>query len=84
MTKSVQIVTEAVYEFICRYIGERGIAPSQREISDNCFISKGTVSRHLDRLEFQGRITREIGQARSIRLTPDKRGGRHGPQENKG
>jgi DNA-binding MarR family transcriptional regulator len=69
MQDDVQFMTDTVYAFICRYIRESGgLSPSQREISDGCFVSKGAVSRYLDRLEMQGRIVREEGKARTIRL----------------
>ncbi len=67
-------ITEAVYRFICETLAARGYPPSQREIASAVFISAGSVVRHLDRLEMWGRITRDAGKARSIRLvsTPPK------------
>ena len=61
-------VTQSIYDFIEDHIQTQAVAPSQREIAENCYISKGNVIRHLDRLEKLGWITREEGKARSIRL----------------
>jgi DNA-binding MarR family transcriptional regulator len=59
---------EAVYRFVQTYIQKHGLAPSQREIADGCYINVAYVGRYLDLLEARGRLTRERGQARSIRL----------------
>jgi len=61
--------TEAVYNFIRTYIEQRGFSPSLREIAAGCFLGHSTIIRYLDRLEAMGYITRELGVARSIRLT---------------
>lgn len=44
------------------------MSPSIREIASECFVSVGTVIRHLDYLEYAQLISRIPGQARSIRL----------------
>jgi len=54
---------------IYTYIEEKGIAPTQREIATACFVSNGTVLRHLDRLEMWGYIQRVPGASRNIVLT---------------
>lgn len=60
---------EVVYRFVQAYIQEHnGLAPSQREIAEGCYINVAYVGRYLDLLEARGRLTRERGQARSIRL----------------
>lgn len=59
---------ESVYTYICDYIERVGYAPSIREISRDCYLSQGNLYRYLDRLEMQGRITRDPGRARSIKL----------------
>lgn len=68
--------TEAVFTFIEGYIAKEGIAPSQREIAEACYLAPSAVPRHLDRLEAWGRIARLPNKARSIRLIaipdPDK------------
>lgn len=65
---SEQSLLEQVYEFIVTYIHEHATNPSLREIADACYIGRSTTYRFLDKLEAQGRIVREPGQARSIRL----------------
>lgn len=61
-------LTTAVYHYIQQYIAEHGFAPSLRDIAEGCYIGRSTVLRHLDRLEAQGRIMRELGKARGIIL----------------
>lgn len=60
--------TEQVYKFLHNYISRNEMSPSIREIANGCYINVGTVMRHLDKLEGQGRIMRDLGKARSIRL----------------
>jgi repressor LexA len=62
------LVTEKIYVYIRDYIQQHGFPPSQREIADACFVSVSALVRHLDRLEHQGRISRELGKARSINI----------------
>lgn len=64
----VEEKTEAVYAFIKAYIAREQRPPTMREIRDGCGISLSSVLRHLDRLSAQGRIYREPGKARTIRL----------------
>jgi DNA-binding transcriptional regulator YhcF (GntR family) len=64
--------TELVYKFLQSYISTNEMSPSIREVATGCFINVGTVMRHLDKLEGQGRILRDLGKARSIRLANDK------------
>ena len=66
--EQAQQTTEQVYAFIRSYFEEHGFAPSLREIAVQCFMARATALRYLDRLEAQGRISRELGRARSIRL----------------
>ena len=73
-----QAITEAVYTCIAVYIAGHGFAPSQREIAEHCYISRGAVNTHLNRLEKQNRIIREVGVARGIRLVEEKNGQMHG------
>lgn len=68
ITLQLDDTTEQVYAFVCAYMTEHGYAPSIREIASGCFISRGMVTRHLDRLQIAGRLTRQAGKARSIRL----------------
>lgn len=57
-----------VYEFIQSYIAEHKVPPSHREIAAACFISKGTVSTVLWRLENRRLIDLVPGKARGIIL----------------
>lgn len=59
---------EAIFKFICEYSALYGYGPSLREIATACFMSKPNVYRYLDRLERDGRITRDPGRARSINI----------------
>lgn len=59
---------ESVYDYLLEKI-EEGIYPTQKEVADACFLSRGAVRQALLWLEAQGRIVRETGQ-RNIRL-PD-------------
>jgi DNA-binding MarR family transcriptional regulator len=63
-----QPVLEQVYAFIAAYIHQHSNSPSLREIADACYLGRSTTYRFLDKLEAQGRILREPGQARNIRL----------------
>ena len=60
--------TEIVLAFIEQYIAKEGIAPSQREIAEVCYLAPSAVLRHLDRLEVWGWIIRHPNKARSIRI----------------
>jgi SOS-response transcriptional repressor LexA len=59
---------EIIYDFICAYIREYGLSPSQREIAEGCFMSHGNVARYLKKLEVQGRIKHYPNISRGIRL----------------
>ncbi len=63
-----QQTTVAVYIFLWNYNQEHGFAPTQREISEACFVAQSGVSRHLDKLVIWGWIAREDGKARGLRL----------------
>lgn len=67
MTRS-QETTQLVQVFLQEYIDEYRKSPTIREIATGCFVSVGTVMRHLDKLEATGLIEREPNQARSIIL----------------
>jgi SOS-response transcriptional repressor LexA len=60
-----------VYLFLKDYIRKHTYPPTLREIGQGCFLSVSAVTRHLDRLEGQGKIKREPGRARGITLTDD-------------
>lgn len=57
-----------VYAFIHNYITQNHVSPSIREIAAGCYINVATVIRYLDKLEAQGKISRDLRKARSIRL----------------
>ncbi len=67
-----QSVTDVVYDFIKDYIQEHAYPPTLREIARGCYISTSGVTRHLDRLEQKGKIYREPGRARGIRLLEEE------------
>jgi len=71
--KVFQETLDCMYRFIQSYIQSYGFGPSLREIGEGCHLSKSIVGRYLDRLEMQGRITREPGLPRSIHVLPEKR-----------
>jgi repressor LexA len=61
-------VTMQVYQYICDYFAEYGFAPSLRDIGRACYLSPSNVIGHLDKLEAQGFISRELRKPRSIVL----------------
>ena len=70
--EDLQPVLDEIVAFIRVYFLKYGFAPSLREIGEHCHIGRTTVSRYLDKLVIQGRITRMSGRARSIHLVgPD-------------
>jgi DNA-binding MarR family transcriptional regulator len=62
---------KSVYRYLKAYSALHSYPPSQREIAADCHLSKTTVLRCLDRLELDGLIVREPGQARSITIMDD-------------
>lgn len=65
---------QRILDFVRQYIAERGHAPSIREIMAGVGIrSSSTVAYHLGALEKAGKITRDEGQPRSIRITSGPR-----------
>lgn len=66
--KATNETLDTVYAFLETFIAEHGYSPSLREISAQCYIGRSTVIHYLDRLEAQGRLSREEGKARSIVL----------------
>lgn len=61
--------TVQLYCFIKQYTDEHKLPPTQREMADGCYISTGTVNRHLDRLHMDGYIIRREGTKRGVALT---------------
>ncbi len=60
--------TRQVRDYIRAFMAERGWPPSVKEICDGCFMSHGTVLRHLSLLEARGYLEREVGKIRAMRL----------------
>ena len=59
-------LTHKIFDFICHYVDEHNFGPTVQEIADACQIGVATVTRHLDRMQVMGWISREYGKARSI------------------
>lgn len=60
--------TNTIYKFIQSYVEQHGYPPSLREIAVGCYLGTSSVLRHLDKLEAWGRISREPGRARALKL----------------
>ena len=61
---------EKIYRYIREFFGERGYAPTVRDILKGCAISStAVVQHHLNVLQREGRIKRDAAVFRSIRLT---------------
>lgn len=61
-------ILEDVFRFLCQYNRQFGYSPTMRELSESCFMSRPNIYRYLDKLESQGRISRDSGIARGITL----------------
>ena len=62
--------TQEVYEFIEKYIYKNNYPPTIREIGEQLKLdSTSSVFYHLNKLEKQGKITRDAGKNRAIELT---------------
>jgi SOS-response transcriptional repressor LexA len=59
---------EEVYTFVRNYIAQHHRPPTLREIAKGCFTNTTTIIRYLDILQARGRLTREPGISRSLRL----------------
>jgi SOS-response transcriptional repressor LexA len=62
-----EVVLKQVYDFVKDEIG-KGISPSMREIGEACNISFEKASEAVSILEVRGKIEREEGVHRSIRI----------------
>lgn len=60
--------TQSVYIFVRDYIRKHTHPPTLREIGEGCYLSTSAVTRHLYKLEREGKIFREEGRARGITL----------------
>lgn len=63
--------TQAVYIFVKDYIKKHTHPPTLREIGEGCYLSISAVTRHLERLEGEGKLFREPGRARGITLVDE-------------
>jgi repressor LexA len=62
-----------VYDFISRFVAERGYSPSFDEIGTGLGLnSLATVHKHITNLEKKGLLTRDYNRSRSIDLIPPK------------
>jgi repressor LexA len=62
-----------VYDYISRFVSERGYSPSFEEIGSGLGLSSlATVHKHISNLEKKGLLTRDYNRSRSIDLVPPK------------
>jgi repressor LexA len=62
-----------VYDFISRFVAEKGYSPSFEEIGEGLGLnSLATVHKHITNLENKGLLTRDYNRSRSIDLLPPK------------
>jgi repressor LexA len=62
-----------VYDYISRFVTEKGYSPSFEEIGDGLGLSSlATVHKHISNLEKKGLLTRDYNKSRSIDLLPPK------------
>jgi len=67
--RKMQEKGEAVVAFITAFWAARGYAPTIREIQDACRFSSGSVVvYHLQLLQGKGKVQREPGLARTLRV----------------
>jgi len=62
-----------LYDFISRFVSEKGYSPSFEEIAEGMHLSSlATVHKHVTNLEKKGLLTRDYNRSRSIDLVPPK------------
>lgn len=62
-----------LYDFISRFVSEKGYSPSYDEIREGLGLnSLATVHKHISNLEKKGLLTRDYNRSRSIDLIPPK------------
>jgi repressor LexA len=62
-----------LYDFISRFVAERGYSPSFEEIAEGLGLSSlATVHKHVSNLEKKGLLTRDYNRSRSIDLVAPK------------
>lgn len=57
-----------ILTYIRRYVAAHGCAPSQREISEHCYLAQSSVRHQLKQLAAHGYITYERYASRGIRV----------------
>lgn len=67
-------LAQEIFRFIDITLETTGQAPSQREIAEGCYVSKGTVSKYLRHLETLGWIGRHPNIQRNIYIKSGKSG----------
>ena len=65
---SKNVTTGKIYLFIKDYIKKHTYPPTLREIGEECYLTTSAVTRHLHKLELEGRIIRQEGRSRVITL----------------
>jgi repressor LexA len=62
-----------LYDFLSRFVAEKGYSPSYEEIKEGMGLSSlATVHKHVTNLEKKGLLTRDYNRSRSIDLLPPK------------
>ena len=62
-----------VYDFLSRFVSEKGYSPSFEEIKEAMGLnSLATVHKHITNLEKKGLLTRDYNRSRSIDLLPPR------------
>lgn len=62
-----------IYNFIARFVAERGYSPSFEEIGEGTDLSSlATVHKHITNLEKKGLLKRDYNRSRSIDLLPPR------------
>jgi len=62
-----------IYDFIARFVAERGYSPSFEEIGDGTDLSSlATVHKHITNLEKKGLLKRDYNRSRSIDVLPPR------------
>src|SRR3989339_416291 len=62
-----------VFEYIKRYLKEKGYSPSLEEVGRRFKLAKSTIHQHVEELKEKGYLNKLDYQARSIELTKNRR-----------
>ena len=67
--KTLSVRQKKILDFISNFIGDKGYAPSVRDVAGGCGISSSSVTQyHLNVLEREGYIRRDRDISRSVGL----------------